>query len=106
MDDPVQAQLDAYNSRDIDAFVAAYAEDVVIADPSGQVIMAGHETMYDQYGALFEGSPDLQAEVLDRMSAGPWTVDHERVSRADETREVIVAYEVADGLISRVVMLA
>ena len=27
--DPVQAQVDAYNARDIDAFVAPYAEDVV-----------------------------------------------------------------------------
>jgi hypothetical protein len=61
--------------------------------------------MRDQYGALFEGSPDLRAEILGRVSAGGWTVDHERVSRGEETRELLVAYQVADGLISRVMML-
>jgi hypothetical protein len=30
--DPVQAQVDAYNARDIDAFVASYAPEVVITD--------------------------------------------------------------------------
>src|SRR6476620_2829570 len=103
--DPVQAQLDAYNARDIDAFVEAYAEAVVISDASGQILMAGHEAMREQYGALFESSPDLRAEILGRLAAGAWTVDHERVSRGDETREVIVGYEVSDGLISRVLML-
>jgi hypothetical protein len=105
MDDPVQAQLDAYNARDIDAFVAAYAPDVVITDSTGRAIMAGHETIREEYGALFEASPDLRAEVLGRVAAGDWTVDQERVSRGKETREVLVAYQVTDGLISRVVML-
>ena len=83
--DPVQAQVDAYNARDIDAFVAPYADDVVITDAGGR--------------------PDLQAEILGRISTGDWTVDHERVSRAGETREVLVAYQVADGQIARVLML-
>ena len=39
--DPVQAQVDAYNARDIDAFVAPYADDVVITDAGGRPIMAG-----------------------------------------------------------------
>ena len=104
--DPVQAQVDAYNARDIDTFVSAYAEDVVITDPSGAPMLGGHEAMREQYGALFEASPDLRAEILGRVAAGEWTVDHEKVSRGDETREVLVAYRVAGGLISRVIMLA
>jgi hypothetical protein len=103
--DAVQAQLEAYNARDIDGFVAAYADDVVIGDPSGQVMMAGHEAMREQYGALFECSPDLRAEILGRLRTGSWTVDHERVSRGEETREVMVGYQVTDGLITRVLML-
>jgi hypothetical protein len=105
MDDPVQAQVDAYNARDIDAFVAAYDAQVVITDAGGRPMMAGHEAMEEQYGALFDGSPDLRAEILGRVSAGDWTVDHERVERAGETRELLVAYQVIGGLITRVVML-
>jgi hypothetical protein len=103
--DPVQAQVDAYNARDIDAFVAAYAEDVVIVDSSGRMIMSGQDTIREEYGVLFEASPDLRAEIVGRVSAGAWTVDHERVSRGEETRELLVAYLVADKLISRVMML-
>jgi hypothetical protein len=90
----------------IDAFVAAYAPDVVITNSSGRAIMSGHETIRDEYGALFEASPDLTAEILGRVAAGTWTVDKERVSRAGEVREVLVAYQVAHGVITRVLMLA
>ena len=103
--DPVQAQVDAYNARDIDAFVARYADDIVITDAGGRPIMAGVGTIREEYGAMFAASPDLQAEILGRVSTGEWTVDHERVSRAGETREVLVAYQVADGRIARVLML-
>ena len=105
MEDPVQAQVDAYNARDIDAFVAAYHADVVITDASGRAIMSGQDTIREEYGALFEASPDLRAEILGRVSAGAWTVDHERVSRDGDTRELLVAYQVADGLITRVLLL-
>jgi hypothetical protein len=106
MQDPVQAQVDAYNARDIDAFVAAYDADVVITDATGRAIMSGGEAIRDEYGALFEASPDLRGEILGRVSAGDWTVDQERVERAGETRELLVAYQVIGGLITRVVMLA
>jgi hypothetical protein len=103
--DPVQAQVDAYNARDIDAFVAAYADDVVISDHDGRPLLGGVEAMREQYGALFDGTPDLRAEILGRISAGDWTVDHERVSRGEETREVLVAYLVEGDTIRRVLML-
>ena len=51
--DPVQAQVDAYNARDIDAFVAPYADDVVITDAGGRPIMAGVATIREEYGAMF-----------------------------------------------------
>ena len=106
MEDPVQAQVDAYNARDIAAFVAAYSPDVVVVDASGRAIMSGRDNIEEEYGALFEAWPDLRAEILGRLSTGDWTVDHERVSRGEETREVLVAYRVDGGLISRVMMLA
>ena len=104
--DPVQAQVDAYNARDIDAFVAVYSPNVVITDATGRAIMQGGDSIREEYGALFDASTDLRAEILGRVSAGPWTVDQERVSRGDEVREVLVAYQVVDGLITRVTMLA
>ncbi len=103
--DPVQAQVDAYNARDIDAFVAAYDSDVVITDSNGRAIMSGHDSIREEYGALFDASPDLRAQILGRVGAGEWTVDQERVSRGEEVRDVLVAYHVGNGLIDRVVLL-
>jgi hypothetical protein len=103
--DPVQAQVDAYNARDIDAFVASYSPEVVITDASGRAIMQGSESIREEYGALFDASPDLTAEILGRLASGEWIVDHERVSRSGEVREVLVAYHVVDGLITRVTMM-
>ena len=81
MEDPVQAQVDAYNARDIEAFTAAYHADVVITDASGRAIMSGQETIRDEYGALFEASPDLRAEILGRVSR--WRLDRRpRAGRA------------------------
>jgi hypothetical protein len=105
MEDPVQAQLDAYNKRDIEAFVAAYAEDVVITDATGQAMMSGRDGIREEYGPFFEASPDLHADILGRVRAGEWTVDHERVTWGTEMLEVLVAYRVVDGSIARVVML-
>src|SRR5205085_2086327 len=43
--DPVQQQLDAYNARDLEGFVACYAADAVVEDASGQALMSGDEAL-------------------------------------------------------------
>jgi hypothetical protein len=105
MDDPVQAQVEAYNARDVEAFVACYADDVVISDGSATVLMTGRAQLRAAYGPMFDAHPDLRAEIVHRISAGGWTVDHERVTREGRQLEVLVAYQVAAGVIQRVVML-
>ena len=55
--DPMQAQLDAFNNRDLEAFLACYAPDVVIEGPDGSAMMRGHEQMRAMYGQLFAQSP-------------------------------------------------
>jgi hypothetical protein len=105
MNDPVQHQLEAYNAHDVDSFLTAYADDVVITDATGTESMRGVEAMRAAYSELFKNSPDLRAEVPHRVSAGSWTVDEEHVTRGDEAMTVLVAYHVNDGRIDRVVML-
>ena len=41
--DPVQAQLDAYNARDLERFLACYASEIVIEDGAGQRLAEGLE---------------------------------------------------------------
>lgn len=110
MSEPVEAvdrQLDAYNARDIDAFVACYADDLVIVDAAGTEQTRGRTQLEEQYGPWFAGNPELHADVVARMVIGEFVIDHERVSGTpDGDIEAVAIYQVGDdGLITRVQFL-
>jgi hypothetical protein len=44
--DPVERQVDAYNRRDIEAFLACHAPDTVVEDAAGTILMRGLEAMH------------------------------------------------------------
>ena len=102
--DAVERQVDAYNAHDLDAFVACYAEGVVIEDAAGRVLMSGRDAMRDRYGRLFGSLPDLRAEIPSRIRVGSYVVDEERVSgRPEGDMHAVVIYRLdGDGLIDRV----
>jgi hypothetical protein len=108
--DAVQEQLDAFNSRDVERFLAAYAPDVVIEDAAGNVFMQGHEGLRAMYGQLFAQSPDLHAEVVNRIQVGDYVIDEERASGVNfegfpPELHAAVIYRIADGKIAHVRML-
>ncbi len=99
-----QRQLDAYNAHDVDAFVACYAEDVVIRDlRSGEVTGEGRDQMRTSYGAMFERFPEVHAAVTTRTVVGNFVFDHEFVTGRGDPLLVMAIYDVGDdGLISGV----
>jgi len=108
--DPVQEQLDAYNSRDLEQFLSYYAPDVVIEDGNGVRLMAGIDALRARYGALFAGSPALRADVVTRMRVADYVVDEEHVIGANlpgrpAEFKVVVIYRIRDGQIAHVRML-
>jgi hypothetical protein len=78
--DPMQAQLDAFNNRDLEAFLACYAPDVVIEGPDGSVMMRGQEQMRAMYGQLFAQSPSLHCEITRRIRVGSYAIDEEHTT--------------------------
>ena len=100
--DPVDAQVAAYNDRDVEAFAACYAEDVVIEDADRNVLARGRAQVRERYGPFFAASPDLHAEIETRIRIGAHVIDEERVTGAGpEPRHAVAIYHVADGLIDR-----
>lgn len=100
-----QRQLDAYNARDLEPFLACYAEDCVVrAHPAGDVMMEGREAMRARYGKLFEAHPDLHCTLLARVEHACFAIDHEHVEglREGEVVYAVATYEVRDGLIRNV----
>ena len=100
-----QAQLDAYNARDVDAFVACYAPDVVVSRlPSGKVLAEGRDALRATYGKLFADAPNLHCELTNRIVHGRCVVDHEEVTGfpGREWVRAVAIYEVEEGLIRKV----
>jgi hypothetical protein len=98
----VQRQLEAYNARDLSAWLATYASDAEQFELHGARLAAGHSQMRERMALRFT-EPDLHAQLLSRVVMGSVVVDHERITRnfpeGKGTIEMLCVYEVADGLI-------
>jgi len=81
--DPVgfaQRQLDAYNARDLERFVAEYTDDVqvfILPDPSP--VTVGKAAFAAHYRDNRFNLPDLHAKLLNRMVFGNKVIDQEVV---------------------------
>ena len=101
----VQGQVEAYAARDIEAFLATYAEDAqLIRQVSGEIIAADREAMRPIYTELFEQSPELAITILRRTVSANLVIDQELVTgaRGGKAVRAVAIYEVEDGLIQRV----
>jgi len=102
--DLIQAQLEAYNAQDLDAYCAFFADDIQVADLNGAVNTQGIEAYRAKYAGVFKTFPENKVELLNRMVCGATVIDHEKVVRSPggDTFEVIAIYTLADGKIARV----
>jgi hypothetical protein len=100
----VQAQLDAYNAKDIDALLATYAPDAEQYVLHGERLAQGHAQMRERFLARF-AEPDLHARLLSRTVVGAMVVDYELITRNFPeglgTVEMLCVYEVVGGRIQR-----
>jgi hypothetical protein len=100
----IQAQLDAYNAHNLQAFIACYSDDIkVYRPPAAEPVLAGKAAFADFYATQRFNRPALHAEVLNRMVLGNKVVDHERIAGlADAPFEASAVYEIRGGLIAAV----
>lgn len=100
----VQRQLDAYNAKDVEAWLATYAPDAQQFELHGAPLATGHAAMRERMVPRF-AEPDLHARLLSRTVMGHIVVDHERVTRnfpeGTGSLEMLCVYEVVDGRIRR-----
>ena len=99
---PVQRQLDAYNAKDLAAFIACYHPDIAIYRmPATEPSLKGRAALEAFYKTERFSITALRAEVLQRMVVGNKVIDHEKVyGMAEQPYEVVVVYEVQGGLIT------
>jgi GNAT superfamily N-acetyltransferase len=101
---PVQKQLDAYNARDIDAFMAWWAEDCQYYEFPSRLLASGAAEIRDRHIARFK-EPNLFGTLIKRIAVANVVVDQEVVTRtfADGPGEidVVAIYEIENGRIAK-----
>jgi len=99
----IQKQLDAYNVQDLDAFMACYADDVIITGDDGRAALEGKAAVRARYADVFARFPENHAVLMGRLHIGPYVIDSEMVTgRGDQPLYVVCKYTVKGGLIRRV----
>ena len=101
----VQQQLEAYNSRDIEKFLATYTDDVTLYQFPNTPTGKGKAAMRQQYGAMFNSISDLNAEIVNRTVIGNKVIDKEKVTANGNVFYAVAIYEVTNGLISSVTFI-
>lgn len=100
----VQGQLDAYNARDIDRFMAFWSEDCESYAFPSQLLARGLDEVRQRHIEPFE-EPNLYGWLLGGMVVGNLVVDHETVTRMFPNGPgqvgVIAMYEIEAGRIAR-----
>lgn len=98
----VQRQLDAYNAKDLDAWLATYAPDARQYEHPGKLLTEGHAQIRARTAPRFS-EPNLHARLLKRTVMGSVVIDHEDVIRTFPEGpgriELVCIYVVEEGLI-------
>ena len=101
---PVQRQLDAYNARDLERFLAEYADDVVVYRPPATVPqIVGKRALGEHYAKNRFHLPQLHARLISRIVSGEIVVDQEEVTGVPGgVLGAVAVYKVKGGRIEAV----
>ena len=103
----VRLQYDAYNRRDLDAFVAAHAPNVRFYRYPDSLALEGRDAIRERFGRMFASAPQLHATVDARMTHNDIVVWKETATGlpGGRTNTAIFVWEVKDDLITKVMMV-
>ncbi len=98
----VQANLDAYNTRDTAAFAATYAPDAKFCKIDGTVLLTGRDAIAAFNEKFFAANPTAHCVVLQHVAMGPFVVDQQQITlEGRPPMNAMLLFEVRDGLIVR-----
>jgi hypothetical protein len=103
----IQKQWNAYNSRNINAYVNCFSEDVEVYMFPKQLLYKGKDKLREHYENFFQITPDLYGEVQNRSVNGNVVKEEVLITRAKKTEpaKATIVYEVEDGLITKMYFL-
>ncbi len=100
-----QEQLDAYNNRDIDAFLKPFASNVKVYRYPNSLSYEGIDNMRKRYEPFFKNTPDLNCKLLKRIVYKNQVIDHELVTINGRQINAVAIYTMKNGKITTVTFL-
>ncbi len=101
---PVQKQLDAYNARDIDAFMAWWSDDCEYHEFPDRLLARGASEIRARHVERFK-EPNLFGRLINRITVANLVVDQETVTRdfpeGPGKVDVVAIYEIQAGKIAK-----
>jgi hypothetical protein len=98
----VQRQLEAYNAKNLNAWLSTYADDAKQFELGGKLLAQGHAEIRARTAPRFI-EPNLNARLLRRVVMGNIVIDHEDVTRTlpegPGNVELVCIYVVEQGKI-------
>lgn len=103
----VHRHVEAMSSRDIDAFVADLADTARLINRDGATMLEGANALRETYQSVFAGNPELNVDLMDRISVGVWVIDeHLTTGFANGSQvHVVCVYRVENGKIQSIQVL-
>ncbi|MHC4778213.1 MAG: nuclear transport factor 2 family protein [Planctomycetota bacterium] len=101
----VQEQVDAYNARDVKAFLKTYHPEAGLFNhPEGETVAVGREAMDRIYAKMFGELTELHVDITDRIVHGKFVIDREAVRGlpGKEVQHAVAIYEVEGDTIQNV----
>jgi imidazolonepropionase-like amidohydrolase len=101
----VQIQLNAYNSKSLEAFLSVYSQEVEVYNFPAELQFKGIDKMREVYTEFFKKSGELHCKLLNRNIQGNHVIDSESITTGIPGREHFLGtaiYEISDGLIKKI----
>lgn len=97
----VQQQLEAFNTKNIDAFVKTFDSEIKAYDFPNKIYVQGRKQLYSTFSDFFTQTPDLHCEIKSRIILGSVVIDEEYLTVNGQYFNAIAIYEIENGVISR-----
>lgn len=98
----VQEQVEAYNSRDIEAFLSFYSDDVKLYTYPNKLDSDGKAAMREGYASFFKNAKVLNCKITKRIVTKNIVIDEEDIQYNDTKFGGVAIYEVENGKIVKV----
>jgi len=102
----VQAQLKAYNSKDLEAFLKVFSDSVEVYNYPNTIRTRGKDALRETFSDFFERSGKLNSQIMNRIVTGNVVIDQELVTGYSKEENgafnVTAIYTVKDELITEI----